>query len=282
MMERKEYVEYWNQWMKKWNDFVNRDEKDRTTLFEEWPLLNHFGSKKEGLTKEEAWKFFPEPYWGNPLSNNLKGVFINFNPGEGDFFQHWNKHKDHKLGNKIWQYFPSSNYYKTISKLYLDAVYPTTKWMKNKRERFIKGVYTHLGKSSDGEYVMLELCPWHTKSVTKEVYQYIEDNIEQIDNYIIKFAEACSMETNGYFKNIVITKGLDKDRVERYLKRFNFVNQEFITKGSNGELLKREWAIDIFKLKNSDVYFFNFKNSSNGFPANINDLVSIFRNYTKF
>lgn len=273
-----DYVDYWNKWMKEWYDaaFNARSGGVMPSTISGWGVLNVNG----GVPNDPSWCFFPEPYWGNPLSDKLGGVFINFNPGQGGASQHIDRAIEYTQPNTtspnypIWNNFIPSNYYDTIQNLYNIPSYPTTKWMKGgKREGFIKKVCIELDTNS--EFVMFELCPWHTKSVTNDVYNYMSQNSNLINDYILKFAILCSINTQGCFKNVILSHGLDEGFMGTSMVGSDFTFSETVFIGTN---LQQQWTVDIFKafIHEQTVYLINFKNSSNSFPAVNDELTQFF------
>jgi len=286
-MTIKGYIDYWNQWQAEWYRVAIENSSEEKTsnsiTVEGWPLLGVNGSNNNSVKVQPSWKFFPEPYWGIPDSNNLNGVFINFNPGEGQLAQHINTAieyssiKKSNLNHRIWEKFPEQNYYETIKKLYSEDDYMTTNWMRKKRESFIHNYINTFDKDKEhnGDFVMFELCPWHTKSVTNKVYKYIKDNLRLIDEYIIDFAIESAKTVEGTFNNLILTHGLDKKIVENNINTLECFAKEEI----NNDSLKKPWTIDVFTKAGSNVYLLNFKNSSNGFPVISTELKKIIVKY---
>ena len=292
-----QYVKYWNHWHLEWGNFIHLPinnnplaiQVNNCSVKTEWPILDSKGGYNQSTHIEPSWKFFPEPYWGIPDSDNLFGVFINFNPGEGVHGQHIDTYKDYlnikpqkQSCHRIWEKYSNSNYYDTIKGLYKESDYITTNWMIKNRETFIKNFYNEFyhGTTIEGDFVMFELCPWHTKSVNSKVSNYIKTNSKLIDEYIIDFAFESAKKIKGCFKNIIISHGLDQKVVENSNFSLKHIDTEEIQNDKNGKRLKKTWTIDIFSKNESNIYILNFKNSSNGFPVITNELNAIIEKYS--
>jgi hypothetical protein len=294
-MKITDFINYWNQWHSEWyriapynpppKQYIN---VSHLNVLTSWPLLNILDGHNESTTKEPSWKFFPEPYWGVPQSENLKGVFINFNPGSGGHSQHINTAIEYEsikparlACHRIWEKYLATSYSETIKNLYSENDYITTNWMKTNRESFIQNYNNSFCSSTkqEGDFVMFELCPWHTKSVNGKVYQYIKNNLGLIDKYIIDFAFETAKNIKGSFKNLIITHGLDKSTVENNITTLNWVATESINNDVYGTPLKKSWVVDVFTKNNTDIYLLNFKNSSNGFPSISHELRDIIEKY---
>lgn len=298
-MTIQEHIDYWNIWTEKWFELasINFDscdmppiEFDFNGLLIRMPILKVLDGTNVTTQKEWCWKFFPEPYWGIPNSNRLHGVFINFNPGAGGHSQHiktsveWNMVKS--LGasplscHEIWKRFPLLNYHYTIKELYNKKDYVTTDWMIKNRQSFMTRYNLEFGNQIEDnpEYVMFELCPWHTTKVTGKVYKYIRTYLDVIDKHIIDFAFECAKSTKGTFRNLILSHGLDKNTVKKQCKIDSLL---LVTSESEeiGITLRKSWDIDVYTKKNTGVYLLNFKNSSNGFPAVNEDLRKIIEKY---
>lgn len=303
-MTIEKHIDFWDKWVKSWFDLAMSNRKSLTTpppiaftfngTSTIWPILNVFDGTNGTTTPELCWKFFPEPYWGIPGSHELHGVFINFNPGEGGHSQNINTSIEYKmvedLGgvplacHEIWKRYPRLSYHETINELYKKSEYATTEWMFKRRESFIKQYCKTFGHKLEGnpEFVMFELCPWHTKKVTGEVYNYIHKNIQLIDEHIIDFAFECAKKTKGPFKNLILAHGLDSDTVNNYsllgsLTAVNEVPEKIESQRKDKE--GKPWTIDVYSKPNSGIYLLNFKNSSNGFPSITIELMKIIEKY---
>ena len=295
-MKIADFINYWNQWHCEWYKVAPNHNPPKLLSINvfhlskvtSWPLLNVMDGHNESTSNEPCWKFFPEPYWGVPNSENLKGVFINFNPGEGGHSQHINTELEYgsikplKFAcHRIWEKYPDTYYSETIKSLYSENDYITTNWMKTNRESFIHNYNKTFNSNTkqEGDFVMFELCPWHTKSVNGKVYQYIKTNLELIDKYIIDFAFESAKNIKGSFKNLIITHGLDKDTVENNIKTLKWIATESIKNDIHGTPLKKPWVVDVFTKVDTDIFLLNFKNSSNGFPSMSHELKNIIEKY---
>lgn len=296
------YKKYWDRWIKEWIKLAPLHSNSKLLelvvnygqAITKWPVLNDKGGNNESSNDKLSWKFFPEPYWGDPESKSLHGVFINFNPGRGGHAQHIDtlaecnsisKVVSQPLAcHRIWNKNPGHSYADAIKALYKECDYITTNWMIKNRQSFINRYNQkyYPKQQQDGEFVMFELCPWHTKSVTNKVYEYIEKNINLIDKYIIDFAIECSEKTSGNFKNIIISHGLELERIEKCkLVSLIPVKRELIKYNAVGTKLNKPWTIDVYEKVGTKVRILNFKNSSNGFPALTEELRIIIENYSK-
>lgn len=292
-----DYIKYWNDWHSAWFNIAHLTYSKKMTetikvldgtTETKWPLLNILDGFNQSINKEASWKFFPEPFWGIPNSDNLMGVFINFNPGEGGHSQHISTAFEYKSikpkkfdCHRIWEKYIDGCYSASIKDLYSEVDYITTNWMIKNRESFIRSYNKKFSPDAndDGDFVMFELCPWHTKSVNGKVYQYIKNNLGLIDKYIIDFAFESAKNIKGNFKNLIITHGIDKNNVKNNITTLKWIETESIKHDIHGAPLKKPWVVDVFTKDNTDVYLLNFKNSSNGFPSISQELKYIIEKY---
>src|SRR4051794_31512443 len=71
--ELNQFIQYWDDWHQHWK--TNAGEPPKGWGKAESKMGNDF----------PTYRYFPEPYWGNPYvrKNQLEAVFLNLNPGEG-------------------------------------------------------------------------------------------------------------------------------------------------------------------------------------------------------
>ena len=206
------YIDYWNEWHKEW--YINAISKPPLlTPIKDWstPVGN-------GGNKNDIWRYFPEPYWGNPNPDELTAVFLNLNPSCGGDDQ------DVKISTKdpIATYVSKHQDYKnTIDVLINNPCYPTTDWVIKKRVHWINCLLHHLNKGNDKtikNIIAGELVPWHTKNVS-EIKKYISVNMNLIKMYCIeplaKISQCATLKGIVFCRGVEIVHALSKLTTEK-------------------------------------------------------------------
>ena len=155
-------------------------------------------------------RYFPEPYIGNPLSTEHKAVFINLNPGEGgsmqDVFKSPNSlsildvfesnDKDYQKTIKSFidsnELFFSKNYFKQNIPLKnqlkkykednptcdeLKPLHDTYVWWHDNRLLWLKAILPSNDLPSLNDIIGVELTPWHSTNFSEMVNTVKADNI---------------------------------------------------------------------------------------------------------
>lgn len=210
-MTPQQYIEFWDGYMRRW---YNDMEQHHTRSLQIWE--DFFSQYPFDITELMYYRYFPEPYFGNPKSENLQAVFINLNPGQGG------KDQDFYPKGKLLDYFRGVNlsYYNTMRALitFSNREKPhlilgkTLEWWVKNRVKWVNETFERSdGKTTTlNDILGLELIPWHTKSFgeiaitlnTTELNQYVFEPAAKISKSVIN-KWLCS---NG--ASIVIGRGL--------------------------------------------------------------------------
>lgn len=190
------FINYWDNWHKEWYILAKKSTPNINPLIDclEFPT--------------PIWRYFPEPYWGNPYTNKLVAVFLNINPAGGgddqDIF--------HIPENDPIKTYTSTGriYSKTIEILSADNNYSTTKYFKTRRVVWLKQLNECLKKPalpdiSVQNIICADLIPWHTPTVDSFATNYIDKHRDCIVNKIIDPIAALSQCAE--FKGLVFAKG---------------------------------------------------------------------------
>lgn len=194
------YIDYWDEWHKEW--YNNASSKPpKLSPIKGWPIPSGNGG-----TKSDIWRYFPEPYWGNPNSTELTAVFLNLNPAGGDDDQ------DIIISTKdpIVTYNAYYQLYSaTVAELIKNPCYPTTEWFNLNRVYWLNCLLYHLKKLNNktiSNIIAGELVPWHTKS-SSHIKSYVSANIKLIDDRCIKPLAEISQCAD--FKGVVFCRGAE-------------------------------------------------------------------------
>jgi hypothetical protein len=194
------FIDYWDEWHKEWYTTASL-KPPLLTPIKCWPIPT-----ENRDNKDEIWRCFPEPYWGNPYPTELTAVFLNLNPGGGGDDQ------DIKISTKdpIAIYKAKYQVYSdTCDILINNPCYATTDWFIKKRVHWLNCLLFHLKIGNDKtirNIIAGELVPWHTKNVS-EIKKYINMNINLIKTNCIKpLAEISKCAT---LKDVVFCRGAE-------------------------------------------------------------------------
>lgn len=233
----KVYTDYWDNWHREW--FINSLNMH---------TIKGWGTPSINDENEiPIWRYFPEPYWGNPNSEKLVSVFLNLNPGGGGDCQ--DVLSINNPASILYKsYVNNMNLYsKTIEQLSKDLCYTTTNWFDKKRSNWLNKLLISLDKNGKKAAVENILCadliPWHTYSVTSEIKKYIVKHTQLIfDNVILPIT---SISQEAVLKGIVFAKGRDTSDMLECLK-IDKINQY-----KNGK-----FEINLFKYNNAVIIVF--------------------------
>ena len=168
------------------------------------PLINN------PKTKSHSSDYIPEPWWGNHEDNvPLHSVVVNFNPGQGDCFQHRSCIPFH------------DSYAHDIVE---GRVFPLTeKWHALLRAKPIHSALSSINPTgckglSLKNHLSVELIPWHTRAIAGCGFDdYLKQNPRQIMEYSLMFAANESKRiANDKLRNVVILK-MSKGNTDKLL-----------------------------------------------------------------
>jgi hypothetical protein len=192
----KSFIEYWDEWHKEWYALALKLTPSTSPFIDCWEFPT------------PIWRFFPEPYWGNPYADKLVAVFLNINPGAGgedqDIF-----HIPEK--DPIKTYTANSRVYsRTVEILSADNDYKTTDYFRSRRVDWLKKLLECLKRPTMPDLSVqnifcADLIPWHSPTVDSFVTNYIDKHRICIVNKIIDPIAALSQCAE--LKGLVFAKG---------------------------------------------------------------------------
>lgn len=251
----KSFIDYWDQWHKEWYLQV-KSTPQKLTSINGWPI-----PEGNGGNTNDIWRYFPEPYWGNPFPTELTAVFLNLNPGKGGDGQ------DIKISTKdpIDTYNSKNQVYsETVIDLIKNPCYPTTGWLISQRVFWLNCLLKNLGMDHDktiSNIISGDLVPWHTKTVS-EIKPYIDANISLIEKYCIK--PLADISQCAKLEGVVLCRGVE---VAHVLKK--------ITKEKVCYKLEKKCRIHIYEYNNAVFVVFvhegdmNLPNPNKMYPSPI-------------
>lgn len=269
---------YWNDWITDWYTqcVINKPTIDKK-IKDEWTIpTNTLGNK------ENAYKYFPEPYWGNIDSEVVNGIFLNINPGGGNENQVYDTENisnptDIDGSSAIYnlkEEFSTKKdfrYSDLVSKLSEQNSYETTKWMLNKRVKWLNDL-DGLNKGEENfrskieNYLFFDLVPWHTPS-KQDITDYCINHVEQIFKHVLTpIAELAQNVNNSALKEKIIVRGsiildlLNKDAFKQYIKTDSI--KTYVVLDNNEPLNKFSSFLTCFQLKSSKSTFYVFSGGS--------------------
>jgi hypothetical protein len=231
-----EYNEFINEFVKNWYNITGLQKKS----FQKW--VNYFKDKPFSFLNILPFRYFPEPYIGNPLSEKLKAVFINLNPGSGGDMQDVFKKHDALSILKLFKN-KRRNYHETIKEFIqknecffennkkffgqkllknklnkykekygvseLKPLHDTYAWWHDNRLLWLQDILGSEETPSLNDIIGVELTPWHSTNFAEMGNTASENNIWQ---YVLKpCIELSKKLEEGPFrkgsKSIVISKG---------------------------------------------------------------------------
>jgi hypothetical protein len=229
------YVDYWNDWHKDW---YKNSTSNPTNLS---PIKNWDVPPGKGGNAEDIWRYFPEPYWGNTVFNELSAVFLNLNPGGG------NDSQDILSANKsfsnLYNTYDAQNHFysKTVQNLIKDCCYVTTNWFIKKRVKWLNDLMHSLKKVSNHsieQILCADLIPWHTPSIN-QIAKYIADHQKLIIEFVIK--PITDISQCAQLKGLIFAKGAE---IEHVLERIPI--QPVVYE-------KESYRISIFEYNNAKI-----------------------------
>ena len=206
----KPFVDYWDDWHLKWFANVKKSTPNVNPIVDCWE------------SPTPIWRFFPEPYWGNPYNDNLVAVFLNINPGEGDVDQdifHL------PINDPNSTYIAQHNIYsRTVEILSTNNKYETTKYFTSNRINWLRKLFEcmkiqQIPNLSVQNIITVDLIPWHTPTVDSFVLNYIKKHHNCILKNVIEPITAISQCMS--FKGLVFAKGAE---IEHFFERMKCQN----------------------------------------------------------
>lgn len=174
-----EYQDYWDKWHKQWFDNCSANPQLLDSI-NDWIIPTDKGGNDNPI-----WQYFPEPYWGNPNSDKLFGIFLNINPGGGGASQNILL-RDQDDSNPFNSYKKNEHSYsETIKELSKITDYKTTEWMQKWRVNWLREVLVNQSINVSNIFCA-ELIPWHTKKKS-DISDYAVKNAipDLINNSVI-------------------------------------------------------------------------------------------------
>lgn len=251
-----DYINYWDKWHCDWNSkIINNPDK----IFNDWIVPNV--NDNNGILIKF---YFPEPYWGNPCSENLDAIFLNINPGKGGEKQNI-KYADKDLFNPFINY---KKYSQTVADLCKFSDYDTTKWMFKWRIKWLRKLLKN--ETIDVSNILCsDLIPWHTKSKSDiKDYAVQNETPKNIINFVINplsniaKSENIREEMRG---KVIVRSSLLLDVLNEFVKQKNEIQidsiEEYVVIDKGAKFSKFNSYLTIFKINNT--YFFIFSGGSN-------------------
>lgn len=192
----KQYIDYWNDWHKMWYASASSKSPLQQPI-KNWPIPVGNGGNQNAI-----WRYFPEPYWGNPNPTALSAVFLNLNPGQGG------DNQDVTISSidPIATYIAKHHVYgDTIDILVNNPNYPTTGWFNKKRVNWVNTL-TKGNNITIRNIIAGELVPWHTKNIN-EIKKYTAANLKLIESHCLK--PIADISQCASLKGVVFAKGAE-------------------------------------------------------------------------
>jgi hypothetical protein len=246
------YLKYWDDWHKEWY----------SNALTSPPIV---GKVKDWITpidkgsnENPIWQYFPEPYWGNPLSTELTAVFLNVNPGGGGNEQNI-LNTTQIVSQLIDTYTINKNIYSdTIKHLSKEQYYPTTKWMFEKRISWLRKIVDN-DNLNVTNVLCADLIPWHSKS-KKDIIQYAlnDTTAKLIMDKVISPLTEIAKTVNGFLKSKVIVRSSIILDILTKLPTNHSNKKEFVViDESKGEFGKFNSYLTVFTINDTDFLVFS-------------------------
>lgn len=245
MTELDKYFEYWDKWHKKWHTSALKEIFKNNSVCE-WALP--IEKNENYINPNPIWRYFPEPFWGKPLNENLTAVFLNINPGGGGDCQDI---LSKNISKSILYNAYAKNrksYSRTVDHLSKNLCYLTSNWFERKRVVWLNKLLncnkTEIAIKCTLENILCaDLIPWHTPNVNSIVKKYITNNSKLIFDYVIDPITAISQL--AVLKGLVFAKGKNTKQI------FIDLNVKQITQYKNGK-----FEINLFEYNKAIIVIF--------------------------
>jgi len=193
-------IAFWNAWHKEWYDnLIINNKISFPKKINGWEV-----PEIKGGNANPMWHYFPEPYWGTLDMDEIRGLFLNINPGEGDKNQDF-KNNSESLVKATYEN-ASHDYCHTVSMLSNIRNNPTTNWMYKNRINWLQKLYKN-NKIDISGYVFFDLVPWHSKSKS-DIMKYALKNSDSIIEDVIKPISILAKEVvTPELRNKIIVRG---------------------------------------------------------------------------
>jgi hypothetical protein len=269
---------YWNEWITEWFKSCVLAKPNSSDQIQGWNIpISSLGNN------ENAYRYFPEPYWGNIDTPNLKGIFLNINPGGGNDFQIYAPNNLSSTNESdiddLKVKFASEETYKyseLVRELSENNAYVTTKWMLNKRVKWLNDI-DRVKKGKDGfrtkiaDYLFFDLVPWHTPQKSG-ISDYCLTHADLIYEHVLKPISSLAETVEGDLKDKIIVRGstildlFNKNEFKGYIDEQSI--SKWIILDSNKPLEKFSSLLTIFKLNGSNSKFYVFSGGASMFLPN--------------
>ncbi len=201
---------YWNDFLRFWKENYTLLKEGKDGLID-WENPNKYEKAVSFFSPVEESSYYsiehmPEPWWGNSGNHPLHVVVMNFNRGDADAFQHFDKLSDE---------FKNMDYSEFIEKE-VDAGEDSSfkrnnTWHYVRRAKPIleglKSIGVDLGEN-DGlkNYLGVQLMPWRMTNISN-VNMYMNNNQEaMIKNSLLFAAESSKKVENDKLRNKVFCR----------------------------------------------------------------------------
>ena len=202
----KDYINYWDKWHCDWHS------KTKITPFQKNKILNCWDIPDEKINKYfnpyPIWRYFPEPYWCNPYSENV-AVFLNLNPGGGGDCQ--DVLSVNLASSILYNTYSAQKFYsRTVEQLSKNLCYVTSNWFDRKRVNWLNKLMNCSNSNIENKYSIdnifcADLIPWHTPTFNSKIEKYIIAHKTQIFDHVIKPITSISQQAT--LKGLVFAKG---------------------------------------------------------------------------
>lgn len=245
MKEIKDYIDYYNEFIKEWD-------KDPEACIQENIYTNYYiggikldSGKDKSKTKLVA-EALPEPYLGNPY--NCSAVFINLNPGGAmDCLQKRGTGKFITEGNAVKNYYEFAKDFPYSKKNKYDTNNGGVLFW-NKRKDWINRLLSIVKSEkfeSEREPFALELCPWHSNGFGG--FKSNDEFKSYIKEYVFDFAEKVIDNSELGFA-ISVGKSVKLLLQELGVKAIEIKNEELVPLKKDNRPIRREYCY--FELSN--------------------------------
>jgi hypothetical protein len=278
---------YWDAWITEWyKKCVLEEQLDREleeklgNVDNQWKIpqgslgnvtTDIYGQKHY----EPAYKYLPEPYWGNINAvNPLQCIFLNINPGAGGGSQLFGSDVEIQemsefiRDNRKKFEQPNFEYSKLTEEYWNQPHHKTTEWMMNKRVKWLVNMDNAEGDNDQKinkwrNSLFFDLVPWHTPSKV-DITQYCRENAEAIINHVLKPISRLGAEVNGRFENKIIVRGstileiLNIDKFKDVINVASIKNYVILDGVGEKPLRKLSSLLTEFKLMHCPSTFYVF------------------------
>lgn len=276
---------YWDEWINDWYLNFIKENKGNSKILEKWDVptehLGNFVKDSSGNnTPYPAYKFLPEPYWGDITTDRIECIFLNINPGGGGenqlygeediFIESEIQTMKEKFQNKV-----DYKYSDLIKDFSSDLKYDTTKWMLNKRITWLNNIDQGKNKRKSIENnLFFDLVPWHTPS-KHDIQLYCTKHYNAILEHVLKPISHLGEDIKGIFEKKIIVRGstiLELFNQDDFSKIVEDIKQ-YVIVDNNRPLFKFSSLLTTFKLEDLPSTFYVFSGGASMILPNPDYLV---------